>query len=82
MPEDFGPQIGFPQIQIPRGLGKKIVVLGIIIVALIFLAGTVGTVGAGERGVLLRFTAVTDKVFDEGLYFKIPFVHQVVLMST
>jgi len=25
---------------------------------------------------------VTDTVFDEGLYFKIPFVHEVVLMST
>lgn len=82
MGEHFGHEIGIPQIQIPRGLGKKIVVLGIVIVALVFLAGTVGTVGAGERGVLLRFTAVTDKVFDEGLYFKIPFVHQVVLMST
>ena len=82
MPEDFGPQIGFPRIQIPPGLGKKIVVLVIVMVALVFLSKTVGTVGAGERGVLLRFSAVTDKVFDEGLYFQIPFVHQVVLMST
>jgi regulator of protease activity HflC (stomatin/prohibitin superfamily) len=82
MAEHFGQEIGIPQIQIPPGMGKKIVVLGIVILALVFLAGTVGTVGAGERGVLLRFTAVTDKVFDEGLYFKIPFVHQVVLMST
>ena len=82
MAEHFGQEIGIPQIQIPQGMGKKILVLGIVIVALVLLAGTVGTVGAGERGVLLRFTAVTDKVFDEGLYFKIPFVHQVVLMST
>jgi len=82
MAEDFGQGIGIPRIEIPRGMGKKIVVLGIVIVALVLVAGTVGTVGAGERGVLLRFTAVTDTVFDEGLYFKIPFVHQVVLMST
>lgn len=82
MPEDFGPEIGLPRIEIPRGLGKKIVVLAIVMVALVFLSKTVGTVGAGERGVLLRFSAVTDTVFDEGLYFKIPFVHQVVLMST
>src|SRR3990170_105008 len=82
MAEDFGQEIRIPQIQIPQGMGKKILVLGIVIVALVFLAGTVGTVGAGERGVLLRWSAVTDTVFEEGLYFKIPFVHQVVLMST
>lgn len=82
MPEDFGQEFRIPQFEVPRGLGKKIVVLGIILAALFFLSKTVGTVGAGERGVLLRFSAVTDKVYDEGLYFKIPFVHQVVLMST
>lgn len=82
MAEHFGQEIGMPKFEIPRGMGKKIVAIGIVIVALVLLAGTVGTVGAGERGVLLRFSAVTDTVFDEGLYFKIPFVHQVVLMST
>ena len=41
-----------------------------------------GTVGAGEQGVLLKFGAVTGEIKDEGLYFKVPFVHQVVLMST
>lgn len=82
MPEDFGQDFRIPQIQIPRGMGKKIVVVAIVIVALVFLSNTMGTVGAGERGVLLRWSAVTDKVFEEGLYFKIPFVHQVVLMST
>jgi regulator of protease activity HflC (stomatin/prohibitin superfamily) len=52
------------------------------VLALVLLWGTVGTVGAGERGVLLRFNAVTDTIYEEGLYFKIPFVHQVILMST
>jgi regulator of protease activity HflC (stomatin/prohibitin superfamily) len=42
---------------------------------------SVGTVGAGERGVLLQFAAVQDKVFEEGLYFKIPFVQKVVKMD-
>jgi regulator of protease activity HflC (stomatin/prohibitin superfamily) len=82
MPDEFGQEFRIPQFEVPRGLGKKIVVLGIILAALVFLSKTVGTVGAGERGVLLRFSAVTDTVYDEGLYFKIPFVHQVVLMST
>lgn len=52
-----------------------------IFVFVVFLLGSVGTIGAGERGVLLQFGAVKDKVFDEGLYFKIPIVQQVVTMD-
>ena len=58
---------------------KKIttnVIIGVI--ALMFISGTFGTIGAGERGVLLQFGAVKDKVFDEGLYFKVPFIQKVV----
>lgn len=51
------------------------------LVALILLFGAFGTVGAGERGILLQFGAVKDKVFDEGLYIKIPFVQQVVIID-
>ena len=40
-----------------------------------------GTVGAGERGVKLRFSAVTGSVLDEGLYFQIPLAERVVTMS-
>jgi len=36
---------------------------------------------AGERGVLLQFGAVKDKIFDEGLYIKMPFIQQVVKMD-
>lgn len=50
----------------------------IVLIALIIIFGSVGTVGAGERGVLLQFGAVKDKVFGEGLYFKIPLIQQVV----
>jgi len=58
---------------------KKIttnVIIGVI--ALMFISGTFGTIGAGERGVLLQFGAVKDKVFEEGLYFKVPFIQKVV----
>ncbi|OGH67796.1 MAG: hypothetical protein A3C15_02845 [Candidatus Magasanikbacteria bacterium RIFCSPHIGHO2_02_FULL_50_9b] len=40
-----------------------------------------GTVGAGERGVRLRFSAVTSDVIDEGFYFKIPFIEEVIIMD-
>jgi regulator of protease activity HflC (stomatin/prohibitin superfamily) len=52
------------------------------IAVLILLWGTTVVVGAGERGVLLRFGAVTGTIFDEGLHFKIPFADQVARMST
>ena len=50
------------------------VAIGLIAIIIIF--GSVGTIGAGERGVLLRFGAVRDKIFDEGLYFKIPLLRR------
>lgn len=61
---------------------KKIISrIAIGFIALIILFGAFGTVGAGERGVLLQFGAVKDRVFDEGLYVKIPFVQSVVKMD-
>jgi regulator of protease activity HflC (stomatin/prohibitin superfamily) len=61
---------------------KKIIPLTVFsFLFFILIVGSVGTVGAGERGVLLQFGAVKDKVFDEGLYFKIPFIQQVVIMD-
>jgi regulator of protease activity HflC (stomatin/prohibitin superfamily) len=70
------------EFRIPSGLVKTIVVVVAGIAVLVVLAGAFGTVGAGQRGVLLRFGAVTGVEKEEGLYFKIPFVEKVVLMST
>jgi regulator of protease activity HflC (stomatin/prohibitin superfamily) len=36
-----------------------------------------GIINAGERGVQLRFGAVTGKVLNEGLYFRIPIMESV-----
>ena len=49
-----------------------------VVVGLILLFNSVGIVGAGERGILLQFGAVQDKVLGEGLYFKIPVAQSVV----
>ena len=70
------------ELGLPSGLGKKIIGVVIVIVVLSIMSGSFGTVGAGERGVLLRFGAVTGTIHDEGLYFKIPFMEEVILMST
>lgn len=56
--------------------GATGVILLIILIFLLF--SSVGTVGAGERGVMLQFGAVTGKVLNEGLYFKIPLAQHVV----
>ena len=73
----------FPEFFRGKTISPRLVVAGVIVVVLlILLGGATGIVGAGERGVLLRFGAVTGAVKEEGLYFKVPFAEQVVLMST
>src|SRR3989338_6616508 len=76
------PVAKFENFKIPPGAEKKIIIIGILIAIVALIASSVGVVGAGQRGVLLRFGAMTGIIKDEGLYFKIPFVEQVVLMST
>jgi regulator of protease activity HflC (stomatin/prohibitin superfamily) len=61
-----------------RNIGKLISRVAIVFVALIIIFSAFGTIGAGERGILLQFGAVQDRVLGEGLYFKIPFVQSVV----
>ena len=61
--------------------GKVISRIIVILVLLIIIFGAFGTIGAGERGVLLQFGAVQDKVFGEGLYLKIPLIQKVVKMD-
>lgn len=51
-----------------------------LLLGLPILFGTWGTVGAGERGVLLRFGAVAG-VKEEGLYFKLPWIEKVRIMD-
>jgi len=66
-----------------RKMDAKKIVSRIIfgLFALIIIFGAFGTVGAGERGILLQFGAVKDNVFDEGLYIKIPLIQRVVIMD-
>ena len=70
------------ELGIPKGLGKKVAGIAIVLIVLVVLAKSMGTVGAGQQGVLLKFGAVTGEIKDEGLYFVVPFMHQVALMST
>lgn len=62
---------------------KPLLALIAFIIAFVVLINIspVGTVNAGERGVRLRFGAVTGEVLNEGLYFRIPFVERVVTVD-
>lgn len=55
----------------------NIVVTGTaVVLAVVLVLGSVGTVEAGSRGIKTRFNAVVDTL-EPGLYFKIPFVESV-----
>jgi regulator of protease activity HflC (stomatin/prohibitin superfamily) len=68
------------------GAGSKVtvikVIVGIIVILVILLlVNPFVIVGAGERGVVLRFGAVEKEVFGEGIHFRIPFVQRVIRMD-
>jgi regulator of protease activity HflC (stomatin/prohibitin superfamily) len=68
----------------PGGIGPRTVfriVAVLIVLLLLFWLSPFGTIPAGERGVHLRFSAVTGKVLGEGLYWVVPFVESVQLMD-
>lgn len=73
--------IDLDQAEIGKKMRKFVPVVIVVLLAAAGVSGGVGTVGAGERGVLLQFGAVTDRVLDEGIYVKIPFVQQVQKMD-
>jgi regulator of protease activity HflC (stomatin/prohibitin superfamily) len=56
---------------------KFLVIIGIIILVLLFFHPFV-QIGAGERGVVLNFGAVQDRVLDEGLHFRVPVMQTVI----
>lgn len=65
----------------PTARPGLIVVAIVALVIFIVVMASVGTVGAGERGVHLRFNAVTGRVLDEGLYIIVPFISSVETMD-
>tara|TARA_Y100000310_G_C20625088_1_gene785404 strand:+ start:858 stop:1667 length:810 start_codon:yes stop_codon:yes gene_type:complete len=71
--EQFNQRIGDVKI-----VKKVIIRTAFALLAITLVFSAFGTVGAGERGVLLQFGAVQDRIFQEGLYLIIPFVQKVV----
>jgi len=55
---------------------RLVLIIGAILVFFLFLSPWV-QIGAGERGIVLNFDAVQDKVLDEGLHFRMPIMQNV-----
>ncbi|MBK5283817.1 MAG: prohibitin family protein [Bacteroidia bacterium] len=63
-----------------KGPLRTILIIGAMLLVLLMFKPWV-QIDAGERGVLLNFGAVQDKVLDEGMHFRIPIMQQVIMMD-
>jgi regulator of protease activity HflC (stomatin/prohibitin superfamily) len=61
--------------------GRIGIIIGIVVILASIIAGSFTTIPAGHRGVVIRFSAVTGRILDEGLQTKLPFIDSVVRMS-
>ena len=61
-------------------VGKIVGHAVLLLIAIVLILGSFGTVNAGERGVRTRFNAVIGAV-QPGLYFKVPIIEEVVKMD-
>ena len=63
-------------------LTKKFVVAGLLaILVLVVILGGFTIIGPGQRGVIVQFGKVSDRIMGEGLNFKLPIRDSVVKMS-
>lgn len=69
--------------EVKRMLSKipKSVLTGIIVLVVLIVLQPWVMIGAGERGVVLNFGAVSPSVLDEGLHFRIPIMQEVRTMD-
>lgn len=68
------------QYAMKKGPLRSVIIIGAILVGFLFFHPWV-QIGAGERGVVLNFGAVQDKVLNEGLHFRVPIMQKVAIMD-
>ncbi|MFC1972530.1 prohibitin family protein [Chloroflexota bacterium] len=61
--------------------GRTGSIIGVVLIIASLIFGSFTTIPAGHRGVVIRFSAVTGSILDEGLKTKLPFIDSVVKMS-
>jgi len=64
-----------------RLTGRMGSIIGVVLIVISIVAGSFTTIPAGHRGVVIRFSAVTGTILNEGLQAKLPFLDSVVKMS-
>ncbi|MFC1671269.1 prohibitin family protein [Spirochaetota bacterium] len=60
---------------------SKVVITVVIVFIVILLLNPFVIIGAGERGVVLNFGAVQDKILGEGIHIRIPIMQKIVNMD-
>jgi prohibitin 2 len=71
-----------PKYNPKTGLTARMVsILGVVLIVASIILSSFTTIPAGHRGVVIRFSAVTGRILDEGLKTKLPFIDSVVKMS-
>lgn len=68
------------QKALKKGPLRSWLIVGAIILVILLFKPWV-QIGAGERGIVLNFGAVQDKVLDEGMHFRIPIMQTVIIMD-
>lgn len=74
------PEIDAIKRVLRKGPWRNLIIIGAILLLLLILKPWV-QIGAGERGIVLNFGAVQDKVLNEGMHFRIPIMQKVVIMD-
>lgn len=64
-----------------KNLGSASIIGALLFVLAIGSCASIGQIGAGHRGVVLQFGAVTERTLPEGLYFITPFAQSVEKMN-
>lgn len=75
---NYSPSSFFDSI---KSFFKWVISLIILFMLLGVLFGSFGTIRAWEKWILLRFWAVTGLTYNEWLYFKIPYIDDMIIMN-
>jgi regulator of protease activity HflC (stomatin/prohibitin superfamily) len=75
-----GDDFGGPRTFLARFLPKIALILFLLLIFFLFLNPFV-IIGAGERGVVLNFGAVSPTVLNEGLHIRVPIMQKIIKMD-
>lgn len=64
-----------------RGGPWRIILIVVVMLVVLFLFKPWVQIGAGERGIVMNFGAVQNKVLNEGMHFRVPIMQEVIIMD-